>query len=67
VSQLSVVVQQFFDNEVEKQGKDVSKAIHLLVDTSLKSGRLDMKAYTGYVTPFQFLSHLPFDLFMFSL
>lgn len=59
VGQLSVVVQQFFDNEVEKQGKDITKAIHLLVDTSLKGGKLDIKAFAGYFFFFIFLFPFP--------
>ena len=47
VSQLSVIVHKFFDFELEKQGKEISKAVHLLVDTSLKTGKLSIKAYSG--------------------
>ena len=47
VSQLSVIVHKFFDFELEKQGKEISKAVHLLVDTSLKTGKLNIKAYSG--------------------
>jgi len=47
VDQFSTLVHDFFTKEVKSQGKEVTLPIHLVVNTSLKDGKLDIKTYSS--------------------